>query len=168
MKRNKYLDDLGINIENYSSNFVKECKVHRFFERRKYGFDYRETINMDLMFAEWIYSRLMMLVEQTEDDLTFHSVEFEGEKYTIEKAIQRILNAARNYLYFYEHVDVVGTEEVTELEIQELRAEMKAATRLWAEIMPYADRVVASKRVLRRWKKGEKDEIYRSTNEGNV
>lgn len=142
--------------------------MQRFFECRKYGFDYRETINMDLMFAEWIYSRLMMLVEQTEDDLTFHSVEFEGEKYTIEKAIQRILNATRNYLYFYEHVDVVGTEEVTELEIQELRAEMKAATRLWAEIMPYADRVVVSKRVLRRWRKGEKDEIYRSTNEGNV
>ena len=153
MRRNKYLDDLGINIENYGSNFVKERKMQRFFERRKYGFDYRETINMDLMFAEWIYSRLMMLVEQTEDDLTFHSVEFEGEKYTIEKAIQCILNAARNYLYFYEHVDVIGTEEVSDLEIRELCAEMKTATRLWAEIMPYVDRVVVRKSVLRKWRK---------------
>lgn len=153
MKWNKYLDDLGINIENYGSNFAKECKIQRFLERLKYGFDYRETINMDLMFAEWIYSRLMMLVEQTEDDLTFHSVELEGDKYTIEKAIQRILNATRNYLYFYEHVDVIGTEEISELEIQELCTEMKTATRLWAEIMPYADRVVVRKRAFGRLKR---------------
>jgi hypothetical protein len=41
MRRNKYLDDLGIKIENYGSNFAKEKKVQRFIERRKYGFDYR-------------------------------------------------------------------------------------------------------------------------------
>lgn len=156
MKRNKYLDNLGIDIENYGSNFAKEKKLQRFFERRKYGFDYRETINMDLMFAEWLYSRLMMLVEQTDDDLTFNSVVFEGKKYTIEQAIQRILKATGNYLYFYEHVDAMGDEYVSDKEIQELCEEMKAATRLWAEIMRYADRVVVSKRVLRRLQKGEK------------
>ncbi len=32
MKRNKYLDNLGINIENYGSNFAKEKKLQRFFE----------------------------------------------------------------------------------------------------------------------------------------
>lgn len=77
MRRNKYLDDLGIKRKNYASNFAKKDKIQRFFERRKYGFDYRETINMDLMFAEWLYSRLMMLLEQTDDDLTFNSIEFE-------------------------------------------------------------------------------------------
>lgn len=149
MKRNKYLDKLGIDIENYGSNFVKERKLQRFFERKKYGFDYRETINMDLMFAEWLYSRLMMLIEQSDDDLTFNSVVFEGEKYTIEEAIQRILKATREYLYFYEKLDVNGTK-VEEEKIVYIQNEMKAATRLWAEVMPYADRVVISKRSRKR------------------
>lgn len=142
MQKNKYLDILGIKRKNYGSNFVKENKIQRFFERRKYGFDYRQTINMDLMFAEWLYSRLMMLLEQTDDDLTFNSIEFEGEKYTIERAIHRILKATSEYLYFYEELDMYS-EELAEDDIVHIQNKMKVATRLWAEIMPYADRVVA-------------------------
>ena len=77
------------------------------------------------------------------------------EEYIIEQAIQRILKAKGNYLYFYEHVDAMGEEYVSDKKIQELCEEMKAATRLWAEIMRYADRVVASKTILRRFQKGE-------------
>ena len=76
MIRNKYLDDLGIKRERYGSNFIKDNKLQRFIERRKYGFDYRETVNMDLIFAEWLYSRLTMLIEQTMDDLTCNTVDF--------------------------------------------------------------------------------------------
>ena len=153
MQKNKYLDILGIKRKNYGSNFVKENKIQRFFERRKYGFDYRQTINMDLMFAEWLYSRLMMLLEQTDDDLTFNSIEFEGEKYTIERAIHRILKATSEYLYFYEELDMYS-EEVEEDDIVHIQNEMKEATRLWAEIMPYADRVVIRKGIIRRWIRG--------------
>lgn len=91
MVKNKYLDNLGIKRERYASNFIKGHKVQRFIERRKYGFDHKETVNMDVIFAEWLYSRLMMLTEQTMDDLTYNSVEFEGHTYTIEAAIHRIL-----------------------------------------------------------------------------
>lgn len=149
MRRNKYLDDLGIKIENYGSNFVKEKKFQRFIERRKYGFDYRQTIHMDLAFAEWIYSRLMMLLEQTDDDLTFQSIEFEGVHYTIEQAIHRILKAAQEYLYFFE-VEEMDEETVEEEKRIRITNEIKAATRLWAEIMPYADRVVACRRMMKR------------------
>ena len=147
MRRNKYLDDLGIKRKNYASNFAKKDKIQRFFDRRKYGFDYRETINMDLMFAEWLYSRLMMLLEQTDDDLTFNSIEFEGQSCTIEQAIQRILKATKEYLYFYEELDM-NSKNMTEDDIVSIQNEMKAATRLWAEIMPYADRVVVRKRFI--------------------
>ena len=78
MQRNKYLDDLGISIKNYGSHFIRDRKIKRFIERRKYGFDCRQIVNMDIIFAEWLYSRLMMFKEQTMDDLTFNSVEFEG------------------------------------------------------------------------------------------
>lgn len=143
------MDDLGIKIENYGSNFVKEKKFQRFIERRKYGFDSRQTINMDLTFAEWIYSRLMMLLEQTDDDLTFQSIEFEGVHYTIEQAIHRILKAAQEYLYFFE-VEEMEEETVEEEKRIRITNEMKVATRLWAEIMPYVDRVVACRRIRKR------------------
>lgn len=142
MKRNKYLDDIGIKINDYGSNFIKDRKIQRFFERRKYGFDFRETINMDIMFAEWLYSRLMMLKEQTIDDLSFRSVEFEGEKYTIEQAINQILNITKDYLYHYEVIDMDGNKQVSQKKAEVITEEMKQATRLWAEIMYYCDRVV--------------------------
>ena len=155
--RNKYLDDLGIKRERYGSNFIKDQKIQRFIERRKYGFDHRQTVNMDLIFAEWLYSRLMMLLEQTMDDLTFHSVDFEGNTYTIEQAIHRILNATKEYIWYHEMIWGY-CEEPPEEEIERMVNEMKAATRIWAEIMGYCDRVVVSKKLLRRW---EKDEYYK-------
>lgn len=141
MKRNKYLDNIGIKIKNYGSNFVKKQKLKRFFERRKYGFDFRETVNMDLIFAEWLYSRLSMLKEQTMDNLSFNSIEFEGDKYTIEQAINQILEATKNYLFYYEETDING-EDIGQVAVREICEEMKIATRLWAEIMRYCDRVV--------------------------
>ena len=142
MRRNKYIEDLGIKREDYGSNFVKKGKIQRFIERRMYGFDYRDTINMDLMWAEWIYSRLTMLMEQTYDDLTSDSVEFEGEIYTIEQAFERIRKASRDYLYYWilEYLDGKKTED----EVKDICNEMKAATRLWAEVMDYADRTWGS------------------------
>ena len=58
MKRNKYLENIGIKRENYGHNFVKNGKIGRFIERRKYGFDHRETMHMDVTFAEWIYGKM--------------------------------------------------------------------------------------------------------------
>lgn len=151
MVRNKYLDDLGITRENYASNFIKDGKIQRFIERGKYGFDYRQTVNMDLIFAEWLYSRLMMLLEQTMDDLTYNTIEFEGKTYTIEQAINYIIDASKEYLYYYEMV--WGYVSSDEEETERINVAMKSATRLWAEVMPYADRTVISKRALRRIEK---------------
>lgn len=148
MKRNKYLDDIddiGIKINNYGSNFIIDRKIQRFFERRKYGFDFRETINMDLMFAEWLYSRLMMLKQQTMDNLSFHSVKFEGQKYTVEQAVDQILKATKEYLYYYEVIEM-SSEEVPQKIVEEIDDKMKKATRLWAVIMCYCDRVVVNRR----------------------
>ena len=42
-QRNKYLDDLGLDIKNYGTNFVDELKDDRKEkwkeQRKKYGFD---------------------------------------------------------------------------------------------------------------------------------
>lgn len=142
MQRNKYLDDIGINIKNYGNNHIKRNRFKRFLQRRKYGFDYSQTINMDLLFAEWLYSRLSMLKEKTMDDLNFNSVCFEGETYTIGQAIDKILNSTTEYMCFYEWKTPSGLDE------HKVCEEMKKATRLWAEIMPYADCVLCNKKLL--------------------
>lgn len=155
MIRNKYLDDLGIKRERYGSNFIKSHKLQRFIERRKYGFDYKETVNMDVIFAEWLYSRLTILIEQTMDDLTFNTVDFGGKTYSIDQAIHRILKATKDYIWYNDMVWGY-TEEPPEEEIEQIINEMKAATHLWAEIMAYCDRCVVSKRTLRHWEKDDK------------
>ena len=142
MKRNKYLDNLKIPIQNYGNNFVKEKKIQRFLERRKYGFDFRETIHMDIIFAEWLYSRLRMLMEQTHVDLEAKHIEFDGVRYTIGEAFEKIKTCTAEYLLFYEKYEMEGggTQEQEEA----VRESMDYATRLWAEVMPYADRIVIS------------------------
>lgn len=158
MQRNKYLDALGLDIKNYGSNFIKERKIRRFFERRKYGFDYRQVVNMDIIFAEWLYSRLMMFKKQTPDDLTFHSIEFEGENYTIEQAIDKILSLTKNYMFYWdEHKDAYDLLYSWEYE-KKILDEMKTATRLWAEIMCYIDLITISKRGWRKLEKESKKE----------
>ena len=110
---------------------------------------------MDVIFAEWLYSRLMMLTEQTMDDLTYNSVEFEGHTYTIEAAIHRILQATKDYIWYHEMV--CGYEEdPPDEELEKMLLELKTAIRLWTEIMAYCDRCVISKRALRRMKKDTK------------
>lgn len=151
MQRNKYLEDLGISIKKYGSHFIKDRKIKRFIERRKYGFDSRQIVNMDIIFAEWIYSRLMMYKEQTMDDLTFSSVEFEGSIYTIEQSINKILSVTKEYLIFWDvHngiCDWLDNYDEARQYQESLLAKMQSATRLWAEIMPYIDLVIISKKV---------------------
>lgn len=67
--KNKYLEDLGILEDDYETNFCnnpgdkRQRKWGR--QRKTYGFDERETWNLDHQFIEWLYSHLMMYKEYT-------------------------------------------------------------------------------------------------------
>lgn len=67
----------------------------------------------------------------------------------MEQAIHRILKAAQEYLYLFEGEELDG-ENIEEEKRMRIANEMKAATRLWVEIMPYADRVVVRRRIMKR------------------
>jgi hypothetical protein len=112
MKRNRYLDEIGLKPEDYGTNYLKnETKLFRRFRERKiYGFDYRETINLDRTFIEWLYSHLRMYVDYCKSDLSFHTIEFDHKKYTIKKAINEIMDCCKEYL-------IQKELEVTDLEI---------------------------------------------------
>jgi hypothetical protein len=78
-RKNKYLEDIGLQREEYGTNFVWEVKHAAQWrkERRQYGFDSRETWNLDRTFVEWLYARLMMYLEHTTHNLDFHKSVFE-------------------------------------------------------------------------------------------
>lgn len=97
-RRNEYLDKLGLSKNDYCGNFVKEKKIRRFLQRRRYGFDYRDVFNMDIAFAEWLYSHMKMHLEHNVHDLSFHSVVCNGKIYTIGEAIDLIVENTGEYL----------------------------------------------------------------------
>lgn len=65
--RNKFLEDIG--LEDYGVMFCDDSDDERQQEwkqeRKEWGFDSREVWNLDITFAEWLYSRLKMF-EMTE------------------------------------------------------------------------------------------------------
>lgn len=105
-RKNRYLDELGIPRKIYGGNFVREKKVYRLLQRRQYGFDYRDIFNMDVSFAEWLYSHMRMYMDNSVHDDTANTIVFEGDEYTIEETAQYISKqislAGANYEIFSE------------------------------------------------------------------
>ena len=73
MKRNKYLDDLGISRKEYGTNNFKAGSFRRWNkwrkQRKNYGFDDRETWYLGHTYIEWLYSHLRMYRQRSNVDM---------------------------------------------------------------------------------------------------
>lgn len=101
MQKCKYLDDLGLKIKEYGTNFMDDDDPREenwAKEREEYGFDNRETWNLDRTFIEWIYTRVMMYKEYTCVDVDFHKFSYKDEAITQGEAMDRILDLAKQIL----------------------------------------------------------------------
>lgn len=101
MQRNKYLDDLGIPITEYGTNFIgdnDERSKEWEKEREEYGFDNRETWCLDRILAEWMYSRFMMYKEVTIVNLDYHKYNIDGKEWTQRECIDKIIENSKFYL----------------------------------------------------------------------
>lgn len=126
MRRNKYLEDLGLKPNEYSTNFTNKIdKRQRRWknQRRKYGFDEREVWNLDKTFTEWLYSHLMMYKEKASQiiDLNYYKISWQNKEITLESAINILLDVSKRCLIiedleerrkaereFYEHMELWG------------------------------------------------------------
>lgn len=128
-QRCKYLDELEIPVENYGTNFVSDYR-DEFWERQRkiYGFDERETWNLDKIFIEWIYTRVKMYKEFASKavQLDFHQLTFKGEKYTQIQMIDLLLNKCEKILKF----DFVDRHCDENADIQ------RDICDIWKEILP--------------------------------
>ena len=94
MKR-KYLDDIGITNrpDEYTSTNGADKKWAE--QREIYGFDVRETWNMDVSFYCWLYERLMMYLEVCDIDLTYREFEYKDEILTHKQCIDKMLEGCK-------------------------------------------------------------------------
>ena len=133
-QKNRYLDALGIDASCYGTNFTfigDEREEEWEKEREDFGFDGRETWELNNTFIQWLYSHLKMFMAKAEDtvDLTFRTFDFEGVVYTQQDAIKYIINACEKYLVaLYKFEYNVEEEKIIE--------ETQKALRLWAMIFP--------------------------------
>lgn len=101
MQKCKYLDDLNIPINEYGTNFMPDddCRAESWSkEREEYGFDNRETWNLDRIFIEWIYTRVMMYKEYSIVDTSYHKIKYKDTEITQGEAIDKILKLAKEIL----------------------------------------------------------------------
>lgn len=128
MQKNKYLDELGIPIERYGVNWRDDCSYYE-QQREEYGFDQREIYDVDVIFAEWLYSHLKMYLEVAGKDLNLNSededrlIEFGNGCYTISGAIDYILERLERHL-------TIEEENPT-------YQDYKEALHMWAEVAMY-------------------------------
>ena len=138
MQRNKYLDDLGIPIDKYGTNFIPDTDKRNEDwkkERELYGFDSRECWNLDSTFIQWLYSHLMMYFKDAAIDLNYHTFEFDGKEYIQKEAIEFILERLKNNLV-YNYTDDKYNLNIDERinKEKEIYKGVYDAIRMWAEI----------------------------------
>lgn len=117
MQRCKYLDDLGIPINEYGTNFMSDDDSRQKSwtkEREKYGFDNRETWNLDRM----------MYKEYTIVNTSFHKIPYKDAEITQGQAIGMVLSLAKQCL-LNSNDDKLFYDNLREI------------CDLWKEVLPY-------------------------------
>ena len=97
----KYLEDLNIPTTEYGTNFCDNTdkRWSKWMEEREvYGFDSRETWNIDRLLIEWIYTHFKMFKERANIELDYHKVKFNDEEITQEQAIDIILAECERFI----------------------------------------------------------------------
>lgn len=104
-RRNQYISQLGVSRRIYGGNFIIEKKPYRMCQRYRYGFDYRDIFNMDMSFAEWLYSHMRMYKDNSVHDDTMATVTFNGKEYTIQEAVDWIIENTGEFIRYGYYLD---------------------------------------------------------------
>ena len=100
MSKHYYLEQAGIDFNEQYPTFPegdsreKEWKK----QRNKYGFDERDTWNLNNVLMMFIFERVSMFNEFNCVDTNFHEAEYCGEEITFQNAIDRIIEGSKLYL----------------------------------------------------------------------
>ena len=124
MKR-KYLDDIKVNGRWDQITDKREKRWKK--QRKKYGFDERETWGLDEAFYEWLYERLKMYKEigGRVVNLDYHRFEYEGKEYTQAELIDEMLK----------RLEVSFSEEYSDWKEDQYKY-VHEIEKIWAVVLP--------------------------------
>ena len=90
----KYLND--IDYQDWRKNMKKDKRNKEWKkERKKYGFDSRDTWNLDSTMAELLYERLKMFNEVNIIDTNYHTIEIDSVEMSMQEAIDELLKSLK-------------------------------------------------------------------------
>lgn len=121
----KYLDDIGVKDrpDTWNEDDKRQEKWEK--ERETYGFDERETWDLDLTFHLWLYERLKMYVDVSFVNLEYHKFKYNGEEYTKKQLIDMMLERLEfSFKEGYNDLDEKQYAYVSEIE------------KIWAVVFP--------------------------------
>ena len=129
MSRHRYFEEIeGKKCEHPSKWGAKnDNRSQKWYEeRRKYGFDSRETWSLDTAFYIWLYEHLMMFKEKAIGviDLTYHKFEYKGETLTQIECIDRMIEGCKLFIQDSDTLD------------KEKQDKIKSVCDLWALVIP--------------------------------
>lgn len=124
----KYLDDIGATDRPDTWNSIDKRQVKWEKERDIYGFDERETWNLDYSFQLWLYERLKMYKKVSNVALydELNSVEYNGKSYPMGVLIDMML----------ERLEAVLTGKIDPDSSTENFNYVHEIEKIWAVIMP--------------------------------
>ena len=130
--RHYFLEKLGFPLEKCGTNFcdTSDKRYEDWMkEREKYGFDSRETWNLNVIFCEWLYERLCMYKKKASKiiDLTFYKVKVKGHEYTQIEAIDKMIDDLE---YILKNID-------DDFTWKELQKRLKDVLKIWIEVWPH-------------------------------
>jgi hypothetical protein len=117
-QRNIYLEKINPDIHSYGINwkhtgFHPIRRTQDFMQRRKCGYDYRVTYNLDSWMIEQLYTWLNMYLEASYNtiDLEYHKFNIDGMELTELEAIVYIVDSFERWLICTDDTSEFATEE---------------------------------------------------------
>lgn len=90
-----YLEKLGVKsediVQNWNPDDHRKNKWAK--ERKKFGFDERETWNFDTTFLQWVYPRICWYREHAPVDLTYHQYKYKKQFVTFEWCLDAMIES---------------------------------------------------------------------------
>lgn len=94
INKRHYLDKIG--LERFQDNMKNDKRNKKWKKQhKKYGFDERDTWNLDSTMAEILYERLKMFNEVNLIDTHYHTIEIDGVKMSMQEAIDELLKSLK-------------------------------------------------------------------------
>lgn len=116
MSKRKYLDDLSYEtLEEQTSDAKRKTKKRWEKEREKYGFDERDTWNLDTTMVELLYERIMMFMAVNNVNLDFHTIEVNGKSDTLHNWLIKLIQLCTSYLTCEEFESVESFQMTKEI-----------------------------------------------------